>query len=214
MVFKKRAVSSTSMAAQPGGDTTFQRGDYVPERGDYVTLRKRKRKSIFDPSSSSDDDFSSEDEHDDDLFQIVNVDSCPCALEPFQLQADCPRTGLTTCAKASDLKLVQRPTYTCRHCGAKHAYKKKCKSEACKSRRKEARKTKRMLVTAAVSAQLWQMTAPCKSRRKEARKTKRMLVTAPAAAPRSIAGPEHGVWGYTTDEYDAGELEPEDPEDV
>ena len=133
------------MAAQPGGDTTLQRGD-------YVTLRTRKRKSIFDSDDdvSDDDDISDEDEHDDDSFQIINVDPNPCASEPFQLQADCPRTGLTTWANASDLKLWMRPTYVCRHCAVEHGYKLKCKSEACKSRRK-ARKTKRMRRVPAVS---------------------------------------------------------------
>ena len=123
------------------------------QRGDYVTLRTRKRKSIFDSDDdvSDDDDISDEDEHDDDSFQIINVDPNPCASEPFQLQADCPRTGLTTCAKASDLKFWIRPTYICGHCGAEHAYKKKCKSEACKSRRRKARKTKRMRRVPAVS---------------------------------------------------------------
>ena len=119
MVFKKRVVSGTSMSAQPGEGTTFQRGDYV-----YVYNDGEKRRG-------------------GDLHQIVEVESGDRLGQPYELKnVDTPYGYANMHAKASDLKLWMRPTYICRHCGAERGYKLKCKSEACKKRRE----TRKMLV--------------------------------------------------------------------
>jgi len=105
------------MAAQPG------EGNYTPQRGDLVYFYNDEGKEG----------------RNGDLHQIVEVESGWLG-QPYELKnVDTPYGYANMHAKASDLKLWMRPTYICRHCGAEHGYKLKCKSEACKKRRETRR---------------------------------------------------------------------------